>query len=217
MNGNLKKDLNLFSAMSREKGLGAIDFEKTLKKCLLVFAAVFAVVLLITLGVNGARKHKIEKLNSQIEALQADLEEIDQYKQESEQLQRDIDKFNEAIAEFNVSQRLTTEDIKNVAKCMPAGIKLTSFSYTGDTIVLGVTGTTELMIADFANSLRNAVTIDKNATTEEGWTKPNFKSVLYTGVTKSGDTYTGTISITMNEIEPEVVEEEPVEETSEAQ
>ncbi len=217
MNNYLKKDLNLFAAVGRERGIGAIDFEKSLKKCLIVFAAIFAVALIITLGVNGVRKSRIEKLNESIEALQADLQEIDQYKQEAEQLQRDIDKFNEAIAEFNVSPRLTTEDIKNIAKCMPAGIKLTSFSYSGNTISLSVTGTTELMIADFANSLRNSVTVDKAATTEEDYNKHNFKSVEYTGVTKSGTEYNGSITVTLNDIIVEETTEAPVEETTAAQ
>lgn len=212
MNNHLKKDLNLFAAVGRERGLGAIDFEKSIKKCLLVFVAIFGVVVLITLGVNGVRKSKIEKLNASIESLQADLAEIEQYKEEAESLQRDIDKFNEAIAQFNTSPRLTTEDIKNVAKCMPAGLVITSFSYSGSAITMSVTGTTELMIADFASSLRNSVTIDKNATTESGYSKPNFKSVSYTGVSKNGSTYSGSITVELNDI----VVEEPTTEATEA-
>lgn len=216
MNNYLKKDLNLFAAVGRERGIGAIDFEKSLKKCLIVFAAIFAVALIITLGVNGVRKSRIEKLNESIEALQADLQEIDQYKQEAEQLQRDIDKFNEAIAEFNVSPRLTTEDIKNVAKCMPSGLVLSNFSFSGSTITMGVTGTNELMIADFANSLRNSVTIDKTATTEEGYNKHNFKSVTYTGVNKNGDLYSGNVSVELNDIVVETTTEAVTEATAEA-
>lgn len=218
MNNHLKKDLNLFAAVGRERGIGAIDFEKSIKKCLMVFAAIFGVVLLIALGVNGVRKSKIEKLNASIESLQADLAEIEQYKTEAESLQRDIDKFNEAIVQFNTSPRLTTEDIKNVAKCMPAGLELSSFSYGGNSISMSVTGTTELMIADFANSLRNSVTIDKTATTEAGYSKPNFKSVSYTGVSKSGSTYTGSITVELNDIVvEEPTTEAPAEETTQAQ
>lgn len=214
MNNHLKKDLNLFAAVGKERGLGAVDFEKSLKKCLLVFAAIFGVVLIIALGVNGVRKSKIEKLNAQIEELQAPLKEIDQLKQESEALQRDIDKFNEAIAAFSTTPRLTTEDIKNIARCMPAGLVLTNFSYGGSSISLSVTGTTELMIADFANNLRNSVTINKEATTEAEYNKKNFKNVMYTGVSKNGSTYTGSITIDLNDIVTEETTEAPVETTT---
>ncbi len=201
MNNNLKKDLNLFAAIGRERGIGAIDFERTLKKCLVVFAGIFVVVLAVLLIINGSKKSKIDNLNESIEALQDDLKEIEQYKLEAESLQADIDRFNEAIAEFNGTQRLTVEDIQNVAKCMPAGLKLQSFSFGGSTISMSVSGTTELMIADFANSLRNSETIDKNATTEEDYHKKNFKSVTYTGVSKGTDnSYTGSVSVELNDI-----------------
>ncbi len=215
MNNYLKKDINLFAAVGRERGIGAIDFEKSLKKCLLVFAVVFAMVLFIALSVNVYRKSKIEKLNESIEALQSDLQEIEQFKLEAESLQRDIDKFNEAIANFNTTSRLTTEDIKNVAKCMPSGLVLTNFSYSGNTISMSVTGSTELMIADFANNLRNSVTINKNATVESEYTKKNFKSVEYPGVSKNDNIYTGNITVTLNDIIVETTEA-PVETTTQA-
>jgi Tfp pilus assembly protein PilN len=205
MNNYLKKDLNLFG---RERGIGAIDFEKSLKKCLVVFVAIFAVVVLIMLSINGIKVKKIEKLNADIDALQADLEAIEEYKQEAEQLQLDIDRFNESIDTFETTSRLTTEDIKNVARAMPSGITLTSFSYSGNSISLGVTGNSELVIADFANSLRNSITIDKTATNEADYNKKNFKDVTYTGVSGSNGVYSGSISITLNDI---VVEEPDVE------
>lgn len=220
MNNNLKKDLNLFAAIGRERGIGAIDFERTLKKCLVVFVGIFVVVLAVLLIINGSKKSKINNLNESIEALQDDLKEIEQYKLEAESLQADIDRFNEAIADFNVTQRLTVEDIQNVAKCMPAGLSIQNFSFSGSNIEMSVTGTTELMIADFANSLRNAETIDKTATTEEDYHKKNFKDVSYAGVTKNGSTYTGSVSVTLNDIIVETEEETtmaPVEAATEAQ
>lgn len=216
MNSYLKKDLNLFASVGKERGLGAIDFEKSLKKCLLVFAVIFGVVLAIALIVNGSRKSKINKLNEAIEGLQADLQAIEEYKNEAEALQNDINKFNESIAQFDSSPRLTTEDIKNIARCMPAGIKLTSFSFGGQSVSMSVTGTTELMIADFANALRNSVTIDKTAKNEAEYSKSNFKSVQYTGVSKNGDTYSGSIMVELNDVIVETTTEAPVETTTAA-
>lgn len=216
MNNYLKKDLNFFAAVGKERGLGAIDFEKSLKKCLVVFAAIFGFVLVIALIVNGARKSKINKLNESIEGLQADLQAIEEFKNEAEALQNDIDKFNEAIAQFGVTPRLTTEDIKNIARCMPAGIQLSNFTYSGQEVSMSVTGTTELMIADFANALRNSVTIDKTAKSEADYAKHNFKSVTYTGVSKSGDVYSGNVVVELNDIVVEETTEAPVEETTAA-
>jgi Tfp pilus assembly protein PilN len=219
MNNYLKKDLNLFSAAGRERGIGAIDFEKSLKKCLLVFVAIFAVVALIMLGINGIKSSKITKLNDDIAALQDDLNAIDEYKSESEQLQADINRFNEAISSFETTSRLTTEDIKNVARSMPSGLTLTSFSYSGNTISLSVTGNSELIVADFANSLRNSTTIDKTATNEADYSKKNFKEVTYSGVSGNGGAYSGSITVTLNDIvveEPEVAETEATEDATEA-
>lgn len=219
MNNYLKKDLNFFACIGRERGLGAIDFEKALKKCLIVFAAIFGVVLLICLSVNGVKKGKIKKLNADIEALQEDLKLVDQYKTESEELQADIDRFNQAIADFNVSPRLTTEDIKNIAKAMPTGLSLTSFTYSGNTINLGVSGSTELMVADYAHNLRDSKTEIKGSAVEgtANTVKSNFKDVQYSGVSKNGNIYTGNITVTLNDIVVETTTEAAAETTTAAQ
>jgi Tfp pilus assembly protein PilN len=219
MNNYLKKDLNLFSAAGRERGIGAIDFEKSLKKCLVVFVAIFAVVALVMLGINGIKSSKVAKLQADIDALQDDLNAIDEYKSESEQLQADIDRFNEAISGFETTSRLTTEDIKNVARSMPSGLTLTSFSYSGNSISLSVNGSSELIVADFANSLRNSTTIDKTATNEADYSKKNFKEVTYSGVSGSNGAYSGSITVTLNDIvieEPEEAAPEATEDVTEA-
>lgn len=185
MNNYLKKDLNLFAAVGKDRGAGSVDFERSIKKSLVVFVAIFAVCLIACLGLNGVRQLRINQLNEDIAALQGQLAEIDGYKAEAEQLQNDINSFNTAIAEFEVSPRLTIADIETVAKCMPVGVSLESFSYSGGSINMSVTGGSELSIADFANSLRNS-----------GY----FKSVTYNGVTKSGATYNGNITVEIKDI-----------------
>ena len=201
MNNYLKKDLNLFAAVGKERGVGAVDFERSVKKSLLVFAVIFGVCLVACLGVNGFRQLRINQLNEEIAALQPQLEEIDAYRAEAEQLQRDIDNFNTGIAEFNVSPRLTVADIEAVAKCMPAGVTLGSFSYSGTSVNMSVAGNSELAIADFANSLRNS-----------GY----FKSVSYSGVSRSGSSYNGSISVELKDIVAETTTE-TVETTTAAQ
>ncbi len=214
MNNYLKKDINLFACVGRERGIGAVDLERSIKKCLLVFAVIFGVVLVACLGTNQIKKSKIEKLNNDIQALQADLKEIEQYKLEAEQLQKEIDNFNSAIVEFESSPRLTTDDIKNVARAMPAGVTLKSFNYNGNAINLEVVGNSELVIADYANSLRNSVTVDKTST--EGWNKKNFKDVKYTGVSKNDALYTGSITVILNDIVVETTTEAATETTTAA-
>ena len=185
MNNYLKKDLNLFAAVGKDRGAGAIDFERSIKKSLAVFAAIFAVCLIACLGMNGVRQLRINQLNEDMAALQSQLAEIDGYRAEAESLQNDINSFNTAIAEFEVSSRLTIADIETVAKCMPAGVSLESFSYSNNSINMSVTGGSELSIADFANSLRNS---------------EYFKSVTYNGVTKSDTVYSGSLTVELKDI-----------------
>lgn len=201
MNSYLKKDLNLFASVGKERGVGAVDFERSIKKSLLVFAAIFCVCLIACLGVNGLRQMKINRLNAAMEELKPQLAEIDGYKAEAEGLQNDIDSFKTAIAQFEVSPRLTITDIETVAKCMPSGVVLSEFSYSGSTISMSVTGNSELSIADFANSLRNS---------------QYFKSVEYTGVSKNESIYTGSITIELKDIVAETTTE-TVETTTVAQ
>lgn len=185
MNNYLKKDLNLFAAVGKDRGAGSVDFERSIKKSLVVFVAIFAVCLAACLGLNGYRQLRINRLNEDMAALQSQLAEIDGYRAEAEQLQNDINSFNTAIAEFEVSPRLTITDIETVAKCMPVGVSLESFSYSSGSINMSVTGGSELSIADFANSLRNS-----------GY----FKSVTYNGVTRSDATYNGSVTVELKDI-----------------
>ncbi len=185
MNSYLKKDLNLFASVGKERGVGAIDFERSIKKSLLVFAAIFCICLVACLGINGFRQMQINRLNEAMAELSPQLAEIDGYRAEAESLQNDINSFKTAIAEFEVSSRLTIADIETVAKCMPAGISLQDFSYSNNSISMSVTGGSELSIADFANSLRNSA---------------YFKSVSYNGVSKGGDGYTGSITVELKDL-----------------
>jgi len=201
MNNYLKKDLNLFAAVGKDRGAGSVDFERSVKKSLVVFAAIFAVCLIACLGLNGVRQLRINRLNEDMAALQSQLAEIDGYRAEAEQLQNDINSFNTAIAEFEVSPRLTIADIEAVAKCMPSGVTLGDFNYSGTTVNMSVNGGSELAIADFANSLR---------------TSGYFKSVLYEGVSKNDTVYTGNITVELKDIVAETTTES-VETTTAAQ
>ena len=192
MNNYLKKDINLFAAVGKDRGAGSVDFENSLKKTLVVFVAIFAVCLVACLGLNGTRQLRINKLNEDMAALLSQLAEIDGYRAESEQLQADIDNFNTAISEFDVSPRLTIADIQAVAVCRPADVTLQNFNYSDASISMSVTGGSELSIADFANSLRNS-----------GY----FKSVTYGGVRRNDASYSGEISLELKDIVAETTTE----------
>jgi len=211
----LKRDINFFSVIGQDSNGFAIDFEKCVKVSLLIFAVIAAVIIGIMVMINGGLALKKGSLEKAIADLEEPLKRVEQLKQESEQLQADIDIFNQSVAEFDTQPRLTTEDIEKIAVCMPASVKITSFSYGGDSVSLGCTGDSELAIADFANSLRNSQVQNPNPTSEDDFYIKDFADVAYTGVSKSGDKlYTSNITITLKSREPVVEEEEPAEEES---
>jgi hypothetical protein len=207
---NLKRDINLFAVIGQDANGFAVDFEKWLKLSLVLFGIIAVASVVLLGGINGAQKLRISGLNSDIAALEEPLARIEEYKTESEQLQVDIDAFKLSISEFEQQSRLTIKDIENIAYCMPSNVTLNSFSYNDDTVVLSCTGTSELAIADYANSLRNKSEKNPNPTSEEDYYIYDFDGVTYTGVSKSGEgSYTASITVTLKS---RVVEEEPVEE-----
>jgi len=210
----LKRDINFFAVIGQDSSGFAIDFEKCVKISLAVFGVIAAVIIGLLLMVNGGQKLKTVSLEKSIEDLQEPLKEIEVIKAEAEQLQMDIDVFNQSINEFNQQARLTTKDIEKIAQCLPDNtVTITSFNYSEDTAVISCTGTTELAIADFANSLRTKE-IDKAdaADNPELLGQPYFASVKYTGVSKGDENeYSASVEVTLRsreEPEPEVPQDE---------
>lgn len=208
---NLKKDINFFAVIGQDSSGFAIDFEKVLKICLGIFAIVFIIVFGILTTITTAQKMRISKLSDDIAALEEPLARVEQYKQEAENLQIDIDTFNQSVNDFNTQPRLTTEDIAKVAACVPNGVTINSFSYGGGTVTLSCTGNSELAIADYANSLRNSQQQNPNPTSEDDYYIKDFEGVTYTGVSRSGDNFSSSISVKLKAPVVEVPEEAPAE------
>lgn len=210
----LKRDINFFSVIGQDSSGFAIDFEKCVKVSLLIFAVIAGVIIGIMVMINGGLALKKAGLEKDIAALEEPLKRVELLKEESEQLQKDIDIFKQSVAEFDTQARLTTEDIEKIAVCMPNSVRLTSFGYSGDTVTLGCEGDTELAVADFANSLRNSQVQNPEPTGEDDYYIKDFDDVTYTGVSKSGEKYTSSVTVKLKSRE---VEEEPVEEEASAE
>lgn len=199
MNKNLKRDINFFAVIGQDTMGFSFDFNAVLKKCIIVFAVICVVVLGIMGSIAGVLQNSVNTLNEDIAALEEPLKEIEELKLIAEGLQMDIDTFNSSVNEFNTQSRLTMSDIKNIAVCMPSTVTLNSLNYSGDTVTLSCTGTSELSIAEFANSLRNSRSVRENAKkTDADMYYDDFSDVQYTGVTKEDNGYTASIVITLN-------------------
>lgn len=211
---NVKRDINFFAVIGQDASGFSFDFESALKKSIIVFAIICVVVIGVMTSIAGALKLSVKGLEDDIAALEEPLKEIEKLQAEAEALQMDIDTFNSSVNEFNTQNRLTMNDITNIAKCMPSAVTLNSLTYSGDVVTLSCTGTSELVIAEFANSLRNSRSIRENAkNTDADKYVENFSDVQYTGVSKSGDVYSSNIVVTLNSR----AVEEVVEETTEAE
>ena len=214
----LKRDINFFSVIGQDSSGFAIDFEKCVKIGLIIFGIIAAAIIGVMVMINGALALKKSGLESDIEALEEPLKRVEQLKAESEQLQMDIDIFKQSVAEFDTQPRLTTEDIEKIAYCMPGTVTVTSISYSGNSVNLACIGTSELAIADFANSLRNSQVQNPEPTGEDDFYIKDFDDVTYAGVSKGGDNqYSASITVVLKSREPEVVEEETTEYVSEGE
>lgn len=219
MNKNLKRDINFFAVIGQDANGFSFDFNAALKKCVIVFAIICVAVVGIMSSTVGVYKVKVNGLNEDIAELEEPLKEIEQLEKAAEALKMDIDTFNASVNEFNTQSRLSMADITNIAKCMPSAVTLNSLNYSEDTVVLSCTGSSELVIAEFANSLRNSRSVRQDAKkTDADMYERNFANVEYTGVTKSGSSdsgavYTSSITITLNS---RAVEETTTEATTEA-
>jgi hypothetical protein len=159
--------------------------------------------------INGGLSLKRKSLESDIAALEEPLKRVEELKAQSEQLQMDIDVFKQSVAEFDVEPRLTVADMEKIAVCMPASVSISSFNYGNGSVSLACVGDSELAIADFANSLRNSQTQNPEPTSEDDYYIKDFQNVSYSGVSRSGDTFTSSITVTLKDRAPA---EEPVEE-----
>ncbi len=203
----LKRDINFFDVIGQDSSGFAINFEKTLKVCLIIFAAIAIIVLGLMSMVNGGQKLKISSLENKIAAMEEQLKVVEELKKEAEGLQMDIDTFNQSVAEFDQQARLTTDDIQKIAAAMPNTVTLTSFTYSSGAVSLTCTGTSELAIADYANALRNSQTKNPEPTGEDDYYIKDFDDVTYNGVSKSGDNVYNAI-VTVQLKSREVPEEE---------
>lgn len=213
----LKRDINFFAVIGQDSSGFAIDFEKALKICLLIFAAIAIVIMGLLVLIAGGQKLKISSLEKSIVEMEEPLKEVQALKEESEQLQMDIETFNQSVSEFDQQARLTTEDIQKIAQCLPNGVVVNDLSYSDGTVVLNCTGDSELSIADFANALRNSQQKNPEPTSEEDFYIKDFDDVTYTGVSKDDKgKFTSSVSVLLkSRVVPEVIVEDMGEETTE--
>jgi hypothetical protein len=206
MNNNLKKDLNFFAAVGRERGLGAIDFEKSVKRSLMVFVPIFIIALAIVLGSNGVKKATINKLNNDIADMQEELDEAAEKLAQKEELQSDIATFDEAKAAYDETPTLDLNLLSEVSRARPNVVSTEHISYAGLKISLSCTGTEVNAIASYVHNLRDVKDSDGNIA---------FKEITYSNSMNSeSGAVSGSINMELYEQTTTEAVEEAVDETT---
>lgn len=181
---NLKRDINFFEAIFKDKTKKTRDMEKDIKTSIKVFAGVACAVIIILGGKIGITKIRTAALLSENANLASPekLQEIENNKTKAEFLKTQNELLDAKIKEFNAFTKLTTSDLADVAFYQPDGISIKGVSYSSGKIKLSCQGANELIGAYFAQSLRNS---------------GEFEDVQYTGVTKAGTEYTAEVVIVL--------------------
>lgn len=178
----LKRDINLFEAIFKDKTRKSVDITTQIKSCAKIFAAVLAVavVLLTAMCIFSAlRISDLERENAAL-ATPEKLEEIALNKAKVEALTTENQMFAQTLTDFDNSTKLTIQNLKDVAYYQPPNMIVTSISYSEGTLTLNCQGADELTGASFARSLRDS---------------GKFNDVIYTGTAKSDSVYTFSISV----------------------
>lgn len=180
---NLKRDINLFESIFKDKTKKTRDMEKDIKTSLKIFAGVAcaaAVFLGINIGINVIRVNALLKENDSL-ATPEFLEEVAANKALVESLKVENQMLKDKLIEFESTTKLTIQDINDIAYYQTPDVTITGISYTEGCVKLRCQGTDELTGADFAQNLRSS---------------GKFEDVVYTGVTKASENvYTVEISI----------------------
>lgn len=169
MNKNLKRDINFFIALGKDKGKATVDFNKQIRKTLLIFAAVAFVSIVVILVDKGFQSINKANWENKVESVATEerLKEIQATKEKSEKLADENKALKSKIDEYAGFEKLLIEDIENVARLQINGLFITSFAYNEGILTLACYGTSEQTGPDFANALRQS---------------NKFTSVEYTGM-----------------------------------
>lgn len=182
---NLKRDINFFEAIFKDKTKKTRDMEKDIKTSIKVFAGVACAVVVILGGSIGYTKIRTAALlsaNANL-ATPEKLQEIENNKVKAESLKVQNQKLDEKIKEFNSVVKLTLEDLTDVAQNQPYDIIITGVSYKEGELKLNCQGNNELIGAYFAQTLRNS---------------EKFDDVQYTGVTKNDTLYNAEVVVLLH-------------------
>lgn len=202
MNNGLKKDLNFFASVGRERGIGAIDFEKSIKRSLMVFVPILIVALAITLGINGIKKAKLAKLNNDIDAMQDQLDEAAEKLAQKEELEADIEIFDEAKSTYDETPTLDLSLLSKISSARPKEASIKAFNYSGLTVSIDCIGSNVGSVASYVHQLRNIKL-------SEGLDAANaFSDIVYDNtMDKNTGGVSGSITLTLNEVTTEAEEE----------
>lgn len=186
---NLKRDINFFEAIFKDKTKKTRDMEKDIKTSIKIFVGVACAVIVILGGKAGITMISTSAMLSENENLASPekIAEIEQNKTKAESLRVQNEMLDAKIKEFNGITKLTMANLADVAYYQPSGIVIKSVSYEEGELKLSCQGTDELIGAYFAQSLRNS---------------GKFDNVIYTGASKSeANVYTAEVTIILPKAE----------------
>lgn len=187
---NLKRDINLFEAIFKDKTSKARDMEKDIKTCIKIFVAVACICIVGFAGFIGFDIVSMQRYKALNQALSEEINEEDvrKLKNEVDSIKSQNEKLQEKLDEFKTLSNLRIDDIQNIAYEQPEGVTITSFEYNSGEFEILCKSSDELSGSYFAGNLRNS-------------DRATYENVYCTSITPSDDGYLTTITFSIPENE----------------
>lgn len=180
---SVQKDVNFFDSVKNDRKR---NVKKNASKlniiCICGLVLIIGVSYFATLKLNSDAKSDIKAAQRYINdpMIKIQMDNINKNKADVEQIGR-LTSSAKDTHETMIGRPLITSDIlRSIIKCMPKTVTFTGIEYDNGVIILSCRSKTDIVAADFANSLKGV----------EG-----FRSVTYETVSRSIDTVTNAASV----------------------
>ncbi len=180
---SVQKDINFFNSVKNDRKR---NVKKNASKlniiCICGLVVIIGVSYLATLKLNSDVKSDIKAAERYINdpMIKIQMDNINKNKSDVEQIGRLASSAKVTHEAMIVRPLITSDILSSIIKCMPKTVTFTGIEYDNGVIVLSCKSKTDIVAADFANSLKGV----------EG-----FKSVTYESVSRSIDTVTNAAAV----------------------
>lgn len=180
---SVQKDINFFNSVKNDRKR---NVKKNASKlniiCICGLVVIIGVSYLTTLKLNSDVKSDIKAAERYINdpMIKIQMDNINKNKSDVEQIGRLTSSAKVTHEAMIVRPLITSDILSSIIKCMPKTVTFTGIEYDNGVIVLSCKSKTDIVAADFANSLKGV----------EG-----FKSVTYESVSRSIDTVTNAAAV----------------------